>query len=506
VSATLLPCTIRPKMPLVQQAGPVFVAAADAGARAPEWRAERPRHSAQAWLVAADMVVLWLIAAAALILRFTPELAVRLQLPELHRQAHLAGHIGFLILYSVLVVLFCHAYGLYRGKRTTPAAREGWSVYKAAGLAIGVEVLCICVSGLHFVSRFVIGFAVFASPASLVGWRRLYQLHLERAYANGSSMQNVLIVGCGKQAVALSAYLQCNRQLGYQVCGLVACGEEAQSGHALGTVHELRMLVRRHFVDEVFVTATDSQVVRQVVLEAREMGLHVRLLPDLYGLGWAAPVEYLGLFPALTLHEGRSRTAGMVLKRAIDVTISGLVLAACSPVLMLAAAAIKLSSPGRIIYASERVGRKGDRFRCYKLRTMVADAEAMQASLQHLNQRDRVLFKIRNDPRVTRVGRLLRKYSVDELPQLWNVLKGEMSLVGPRPPLASEVRQYELEHLRRLDVLPGITGLWQVQARTNPSFARYFSLDVDYLERWSPSLDAKILLRTVGVVLRGTGQ
>jgi len=173
---------------------------------------------------------------------------------------------------------------------------------------------------------------------------------------------------------------------------------------------------------------------------------------------------------------------------------------------MLAAAAIKLSSPGRIIYASERVGRKGDRFRCYKLRTMVADAEAMQASLQHLNQRDRVLFKIRNDPRVTRVGRLLRKYSVDELPQLWNVLKGEMSLVGPRPPLASEVRQYELEHLRRLDVLPGITGLWQVQARTNPSFARYFSLDVDYLERWSPSLDAKILLRTVGVVLRGTGQ
>ncbi len=198
--------------------------------------------------------------------------------------------------------------------------------------------------------------------------------------------------------------------------------------------------------------------------------------------------------------------AGLVLKRPIDVALSAIALAVFSPVFLLVAIVVKLSSPGRVIYASERVGRKGRSFRCYKFRTMVANADALKASLQHLNQRDQVLFKIPNDPRTTRMGRFLRKYSLDELPQLWNVLKGEMSLVGPRPPLASEVKHYKREHLRRLDALPGITGLWQVEARRNPSFSRYVSLDLDYVEHWNPWLDTKILLKTIAVVLAGTGE
>jgi len=195
-----------------------------------------------------------------------------------------------------------------------------------------------------------------------------------------------------------------------------------------------------------------------------------------------------------------------MVKRALDVVVSAAALAALSPVFLLIALAVRLSSPGAVIYVSERITRKERIFRCYKFRTMVANAEALQTSLQHLNQRDKVLFKIANDPRVTRVGRFLRKYSLDELPQLWNVLKGDMSLVGPRPPLANEVKQYESLHLRRLDALPGITGLWQVEARSNPSFARYVSLDIDYVEHWNPWLDAKILLKTIPVVLAGTGQ
>lgn len=196
----------------------------------------------------------------------------------------------------------------------------------------------------------------------------------------------------------------------------------------------------------------------------------------------------------------------MVLKRPIDVVLSVIALAVFAPVFLLVAVAVKLSSPGTVIYASERVGRGGRTFRCYKFRTMVANADALKASLQHLNHRDRVLFKIPNDPRTTRLGRFLRKYSLDELPQLWNVLKGDMSLVGPRPPLASEVKHYEREHLRRLDALPGITGLWQVEARRNPSFSRYVSLDLDYVEHWNPWLDTKILLKTIAVVLAGTGE
>jgi lipopolysaccharide/colanic/teichoic acid biosynthesis glycosyltransferase len=137
---------------------------------------------------------------------------------------------------------------------------------------------------------------------------------------------------------------------------------------------------------------------------------------------------------------------------------------------------------------------------------MSVNAEAMKDALLHLNERDGVLFKMTNDPRVTRVGRILRKYSLDELAQFWNVLKGEMSMVGPRPPLAHEVQQYELDHLRRLDVLPGITGLWQVESRSNPSFARYISLDVQYVERWHLLMDVKILFKTIAVVFAGSGQ
>jgi lipopolysaccharide/colanic/teichoic acid biosynthesis glycosyltransferase len=169
------------------------------------------------------------------------------------------------------------------------------------------------------------------------------------------------------------------------------------------------------------------------------------------------------------------------------------------------AIAVKLDSHGPILYSSERIGKKGRVFHCTKFRTMVRDAEERRADVMHMNERDGVLFKISNDPRVTNVGRFLRKYSLDELPQFFNVLKGDMSIVGPRPPLASEVQEYKLGHLRRLDVTPGITGLWQVQARQDPSFDSYISLDVSYIDNWSIWLDLKIIVRTILVVFAGTG-
>jgi lipopolysaccharide/colanic/teichoic acid biosynthesis glycosyltransferase len=164
-----------------------------------------------------------------------------------------------------------------------------------------------------------------------------------------------------------------------------------------------------------------------------------------------------------------------------------------------------MDSRGPIFYLSERVGKKGRVFRCCKFRTMVRDAEKRRSEMMHMNERDGVLFKISNDPRITQLGCFLRKYSLDELPQFFNVLVGDMSIVGPRPPLASEVKEYKLSHLRRLDVTPGITGLWQVQARQDPSFDSYVSLDVTYIEQWSLWLDLKIIARTVGVVFSGTG-
>jgi len=204
-------------------------------------------------------------------------------------------------------------------------------------------------------------------------------------------------------------------------------------------------------------------------------------------------------------NRGSMPEMALTLKRILDLFLSGLIVALLSPLLLLTAIVIKLDSPGPIFYFSDRIGKKGRVFKCIKFRTMVVDADRRRAELMHLNERDGVLFKITNDPRITRLGRFLRKYSLDELPQFFNVLHGDMSIVGPRPPMGSEVREYKLDHLRRLDVTPGITGLWQVHARQDPSFDSYISLDLAYVENWSIWLDIKIIARTIGVVFSGTG-
>jgi exopolysaccharide biosynthesis polyprenyl glycosylphosphotransferase len=236
------------------------------------------------------------------------------------------------------------------------------------------------------------------------------------------------------------------------------------------------------------------------------MGIDVRVVPDLYdGLAWNAPVEYIGQFPTIPLHRRDFPIGSFLMKRMLDMALSALALSVLAPVMLAISIAVRLNSPGPIFYRAARIGRKGRTFSCYKFRTMVANADKLRAELESMNEREGVLFKIVKDPRVTSVGRVLRKYSLDELPQFYNVLRGDMSLVGPRPPIASEVEQYDLAHLRRLDVLPGITGLWQVEARQDPSFDSYISLDTAYVENWSFWLDLKILARTVGVVFSGTG-
>jgi exopolysaccharide biosynthesis polyprenyl glycosylphosphotransferase len=260
-------------------------------------------------------------------------------------------------------------------------------------------------------------------------------------------------------------------------------------------------------VDEIFFTTPcERSIVKNVLEQARNHGVDLRVVPDMYdGMAWNSPIEYIGQFPTIPLHCGHVPEVALLLKRVTDILFSGAALLVLSPVLLALAIAIKVDSRGPIFYTAERIGKKGRVFKCIKFRTMVRDAEKRRAEIMHMNERDGVLFKITNDPRITALGRFLRKYSLDELPQFFNVLLGDMSIVGPRPPIASEVREYKLNHLRRLDVTPGITGLWQVQARQDPSFDNYISLDVTYIENWSIWLDLKIIVRTIGVVLAGTG-
>ena len=197
---------------------------------------------------------------------------------------------------------------------------------------------------------------------------------------------------------------------------------------------------------------------------------------------------------------------GLFIKRIVDLFLSSAALLLLWPLMLLIAIAVKLESPGPVIYSAIRAGKKGRTFTCYKFRTMVEGANSLKGSLRPMNQRRGPFFKIADDPRVTRLGRLLRRYSLDELPQFWNVLKGDMTLVGPRPHPLDDVALYLPEHHSRLDVKPGLTGLWQVTARADPSFAICFVLDLAYIRRWSLLLDCRILLRTIPEVLSGNGE
>jgi exopolysaccharide biosynthesis polyprenyl glycosylphosphotransferase len=384
-------------------------------------------------------------------------------------------------------------------------------VLKSSSFAALMVMSVIYLSGEKMVSRQVVVATAILSTCLLV---------IRRLAFRGRGLivpRNIVIVGAGRVGLALNQYLSDNPRLGYVVVGFI---DRRMSGRysvpadaneevpMLGKIADLDVIAKKLFIDEVLVTLPgDRNLVKEVAGKAKSAGIDLRVVPDLYdGLAYGAPVQFLGHFPMLAVYQQPIPTVQLLLKRVFDIVGSIMVLTVLAPVLAVSAIAIMLDSYGPVLHRSTRVGKKGITFTLYKLRTMVADAELRRKELAHLNERDGVLFKISNDPRVTPVGRILRKYSIDELPQLWNVLKGNMSLVGPRPPLPGEYKQYEIDHLRRLEVVPGITGLWQVEARQSPSFEDYIHRDLEYVENWSIWLDIKLLLRTVSVVLAGTGR
>jgi exopolysaccharide biosynthesis polyprenyl glycosylphosphotransferase len=412
--------------------------------------------------------------------------------------------------FALLLIFFARSYGLYAPIIGRGGLHEQRMTVQAA-LTAGL-LLCgtLYLTKAEVVSRFVVMLMVLIATVLLCARRALWRRVVYRRYREGLETRNVLIIGAGRVGHALRNHLQSLGHLGFRFKGFIALsGEEGESGDAeiIGDVRNCLRLARSLFVDEIFFSVpAERSLVISIVEDARAMGIGVRVVPDLYdGIAWNAPVEYVGQFPTIPLHRRDLPLGVLLLKRLLDTTVSALALGVLSPLMLLLAVGIKLGSRGPVFYRAQRIGRKGRTFVCYKFRTMCCDADSLKDGLLHRNERDGILFKMADDPRVTRLGRFLRKYSIDELPQFYNVLRGDMSMVGPRPPMSAEVEQYNLAHLRRLDVLPGMTGLWQVEARQDPSFDYYISLDTAYVENWSLWLDLKILVRTVGVVFAGTG-
>jgi exopolysaccharide biosynthesis polyprenyl glycosylphosphotransferase len=416
----------------------------------------------------------------------------------------------YLLWFGGTLVFITRSYGLYGPIHNRSGLNEQRMTVQAT-LTAGL-LLCGALYLTHeiAISRVVVLLLVILTGVLLSIRRAIWRNMEYKRYREGLETRNVLIVGAGRVAHALRNHLESLRHLGFRFKGFVALTErEAESGDAdvIGDVRNTLQLARSLFVDEIFLSVpAEKSLVIALVEEARAMGIDVRVVPDLYdGLAWNAPVEYVGQFPTIPLHRREFPIGAFLMKRVLDIFVSSMALFLLAPIMLTIALAVRLGSEGPIFYEAARIGRKGRTFCCYKFRTMVHNADKLKADLEHMNEREGVLFKIVKDPRITWIGRILRKYSMDELPQFYNVLRGDMSLVGPRPPIASEVEQYDLSHLRRLDVLPGITGLWQVEARQDPSFDSYISLDTAYVENWSLWLDCKILARTVGVVFSGTG-
>lgn len=328
----------------------------------------------------------------------------------------------------------------------------------------------------------------------------------------GHNFRNVLIVGTGTRARHVLYQLQRHPEWGLRVIGFMDEHDTPHDARIPATrvfkFVDLQDIIREKVVDEVIVACPRSMLasIGPVVAVCATAGIPMTLLSDLYGDYLPPPrVTHFGSLAALSfapVHHSRTK---LVVKRGIDVIGATLALTLSAPVVALAALAIRLDSKGPAFFSQIRCGMNGRHFKIWKLRTMAVDAEAQKADLMGLNEMDGPVFKIRDDPRVTRVGRYLRRLSIDELPQFWNVLVGDMSIVGPRPPVPIEVAEYATFDRRRLSMRPGITCHWQVNGRNDIGFSDWVKLDLEYIDTWSLSQDVKIMAKTVPAIVRGTG-
>lgn len=393
-----------------------------------------------------------------------------------------------------------------------------FTILKSVLLAFLLVLASISLLKLLFVSRTFI--AIFFLCFIVLGtlFRHIVSLKFRGGVKEGLHHKNLVVVGNGSNALELIHAIKSNPDTGFSIRGFFLSDENeapneieklTKSGvELLGNVCDISTFLEREVIDAVVITEIPSKVknIEELFISCEELGVELlmslRVLPHIN-----TPIYFERLDDIPLLHFAITPKASfaLFLKRLIDIIGSFFGLLVFSPLLVFVAFLIKITSEGPVFFVQERMGLRGRRFKLYKFRTMVKDAEEKLEEIKHLNEVDGPVFKIEKDPRLTPIGGFLRKTSIDELPQLWNVLKGEMSLVGPRPPIPSEVEKYERWQRRRLSMRPGLTCLWQISGRSELDFETWMKLDLKYIDNWSLTLDFLILLKTVPAVLSGRG-
>ncbi len=423
-----------------------------------------------------------------------------------------AGSYWLLLAVTILAWLIAASFfGVYDVYRTRPLATELSRIVRTMAVVALIVSTAGYLAKQNEVSRLSVGLYFSISLALLVVHRVAVRKLAQAVRRHGYNVRRFAVVGTGEVARQVVQSTAHHREWGLQFAGhLLENGTPPESfeGPTLGPLGQLGELLRDHVLDEVIFAVSREHLdeIQGAVLLCQEQGVAVKVCLNFLhgGIGRMSMDEISGL-PAVAFTTTPTDEVALALKRAFDIAVSAGMLVLLAPVFALTAIAIRLDSPGPVLFRQRRVGLHGRDFVFYKFRSMCADAEAKLESLRHFNEVTGPVFKMRRDPRVTGVGRFIRRLSIDELPQLWNVLKGEMSIVGPRPPTPDEVRKYEPWQRRRLSMKPGITCTWQVSGRSDIDFDRWMQLDLAYIDNWSLWSDFHICLRTIPAVLSSRG-
>jgi exopolysaccharide biosynthesis polyprenyl glycosylphosphotransferase len=422
-------------------------------------------------------------------------------------------YLPFATLFTLLLALVYRQQGIYRLRRQISWVDEFYAIVNGTATGTIITIVFIFLYQGAFYSRLIFIYTGLFAVAFLGLSRLLKVAILRQMRREGIGTKRVLIAGAGEVAHAVMRAVVANPECGLNVIGFLDDNPirgETNIGRfkALGRIDNLAEVVVAEKIDEVIITLP-WQYHRKIMIimtYCEGHNISTRIVPDLFQMRISQmQIEEIAGVPMIGIKEAGISGLNQLIKRTLDITIAGLILLIAAPLAGLIALMVKLDSPGPVLFQQQRVGKNGRLFTIFKFRSMVDGADYQKEALRALNEADGPLFKIRNDPRMTRLGKLIRKLSLDELPQFYNVLVGDMSLVGPRPPIPAEVEQYQEWQKRRLEVAPGITGLSQIRGRSALTFDETALLDIYYIENWSPALDTKILLQTIPKVLFGDG-